>query len=60
MTNSAILIYCIAFASIAAAFVFAFCLYLWVKKQPEGNETIRQVAVLMKSGANTFMRNSAS
>ncbi|MCI1722784.1 MAG: sodium-translocating pyrophosphatase [Lachnospiraceae bacterium] len=56
MTNSAILIYCIAFASIAAAFVFAFCLYLWVKKQPEGNETIRQVAVLIKSGANTFMK----
>ncbi len=37
------------------AFAFAAYLYLWVKKQPQKNKTITDVATLIRNGANTFM-----
>jgi len=37
------------------AFAFAAYLYLWVKKQPQKNKTIEDVATLIRNGANTFM-----
>ncbi len=50
------LFYGLAFLIAALAFAFAAYLYLWVKRQPVENSTIRDVAQLIKEGANTFMR----
>ena len=40
----------------AIAFAFAAYLYVWVKKQPQENATITEVAGLIREGANTFMK----
>ncbi len=37
------------------AFLFAAYLYLWVKRQPQENKRITEVAGLIRAGANTFM-----
>ena len=50
------LFYGLSFLTAALAFAFAAYLYLWVKRQPVKNQTIRDVAQLIKEGANTFMR----
>ncbi len=49
-------IYALSFLAVVIAFAFAAYLYLWVKRQPTENQTIRRVSDLIKSGANTFMR----
>ena len=38
------------------AFVFAYVLYMWVRKQPSENKKIAKVGELIKNGANTFLR----
>jgi len=38
------------------AFAFAAYLYVWVKKQPQENKRISEVAQLIREGANTFMK----
>lgn len=40
----------------AIAFLFAAYLYAWVKRQPQENKKITEVAQLIREGANTFMR----
>lgn len=50
------LFYGLSFLTAAIAFAYAAYLYLWVKKQPVQNATIEEVALLIKKGANTFMR----
>ena len=39
-----------------AAFIFAAWLNSWVKKQPSSNKRIAEIGVLIKNGANTFLR----
>lgn len=46
----------LSFLTTILAFAFAAYLYLWVKKQPTVNPTIKEVSELIKAGANTFMR----
>ncbi len=48
--------YGLSFLVVLLAFLFAFYLYLWVKKQPAGNEKIERISALIKSGANAFLR----
>lgn len=50
------LFYGLSFLTAVLAFAYAAYLYLWVKKQPVENATIKDVALLIKEGANTFMR----
>lgn len=50
------LIYSVSFFAVLIAFAFAFYLHLWIKKQKTENEKINEVAALIKSGANTFLR----
>ena len=38
------------------SFAVAFYFYLWVKRQPSSNETIRKIGVLINKGAKTFLR----
>ena len=38
------------------AFLFAAYLYIWVKRQPQENKRITEVAGLIREGANTFMK----
>ena len=38
------------------AFLFAAYLYVWVKRQPQENKRITEVAGLIRDGANTFMK----
>ena len=45
----------LSFLTAVLAFAFAAYLYVWVKKKPTVNETIKDVSVLIKEGANTFM-----
>ncbi len=40
----------------AIAFLFAAYLYFWVKRQPQENKRITEVAQLIREGANTFMK----
>ena len=40
----------------AIAFLFAAYLYVWVKRQPQQNKRITEVAQLIREGANTFMK----
>ena len=49
------LFYGLSILTAAIAFAFAVYLYLWVKRQPQQNDTIRDVATLIREGANTFM-----
>ena len=48
------LIACIVIALVA--FVFAFYLYKWVKKQPSSNERIAEIGGYIRNGANTFLK----
>ena len=50
------LFYGLSFLCVALAFAFAAYLYLWVKKQKTENAKIQEVSLLIKQGANTFMR----
>ena len=50
------LFYGLSFLVAVIAFAFAAYLYLWVKRQKTTNATIQEVAVLIRQGANTFMR----
>ena len=50
------LFYGLSFLCVAMAFAFAAYLYLWVKKQKTENAKIQEVSLLIKQGANTFMR----
>lgn len=50
------LFYGLSFLTAVLAFAYAAYLYLWVKKQPVENATIKDVALLIKEGANTFMK----
>ena len=50
------LFYGLSFLTVAIAFAFAAYLYLWVKKQRTVNKRIMEVSLLIKEGANTFMR----
>lgn len=50
------LFYGLSFLTVVLAFAFAVYLYLWVKKQKTSNAKIQEVSVLIKEGANTFMR----
>ncbi|MBQ7092764.1 MAG: sodium-translocating pyrophosphatase, partial [Clostridia bacterium] len=49
------LFYGLSILTAAIAFAFAVYLYLWVKRQPQQNKTIQEVATLIREGANTFM-----
>ena len=48
--------YILSFLTAFIAFAFAAYLYLWVKAHKVQNARIREVAELIKQGANTFMR----
>ena len=50
------LFFILSFISVAIAFAFAFYLYSWVKKARVGNSRIEEVSLLIKDGANTFMK----
>ena len=56
MSISLTTFYLLSFLTAAIAFAFAAYLYLWVKKHKVQNARIREVAELIKQGANTFMR----
>ncbi len=56
MDNQLPLFYGLSFLTAVLAFAFAAYLYLWVKKQQTVNARINEVSVLIKEGANTFMR----
>ena len=56
MESQLSLFYGLSFLTVAVAFAFAAYLYLWVKKQKTGNARIQEVSVLIREGANTFMR----
>ncbi len=49
------LFYGLSFLIAAIAFAFAAYLYIWVKRQPQENRRITEVAKLIREGANTFM-----
>lgn len=49
------LFYGLSFLTAGIAFAYAAYLYLWVKRQPVTNRKIREVAALIRKGANTFM-----
>ena len=55
MTPTLTMFYGISILIAAIAFVFAAYLYAWVKKQPQENKRITEVAQLIREGANTFM-----
>lgn len=50
------LFYGLSFLTAIVAFAFAVYLYLWVKRQRVQNSRIAEISVLIKEGANTFMR----
>lgn len=56
MSPSQTSVYALSLIVVAAAFLFAWYLYFWVKKHKTENERIREVADFIKSGANTFIR----
>ncbi len=49
-------VYGISIIVAAIAFLFAAYLYVWVKRQPQDNKRITEVAQLIREGANTFMK----
>ncbi len=55
MESQLSLFYGLSILTAAIAFAFAAYLYLWVKRQPQENKTITDVATLIREGANTFM-----
>jgi Inorganic pyrophosphatase len=42
------------------AFVFAYMLFLWVKKQPSDNVRIAEVGSYIRKGASTFLNKEYS
>ncbi|MBR4866669.1 MAG: sodium/proton-translocating pyrophosphatase, partial [Clostridia bacterium] len=56
MNPSLSLFYGLSFLVAVIAFLFAAYLYVWVKRQPQENKRITEVAGLIRDGANTFMR----
>ncbi len=56
MNPSISLFYGLSFLVAVIAFLFAAYLYVWVKRQPQENKRITEVAGLIRDGANTFMR----
>lgn len=42
--------------TVLLAFVFAYYLYSWVNKQENANEKIEAIRILIRKGANTFLR----
>lgn len=56
MTPTMTMFYGISILIAAIAFLFAAYLYFWVKKQPQENKRITEVAQLIREGANTFMK----
>lgn len=48
--------YILSFLTAVIAFAYAAYLYLWVKKHKVQNKTIQDISLLIKQGANTFMR----
>ena len=49
-------VYAVSLFTVLVAFAFAAYLFLWVRRQKEGNARIMEVSALIKAGANTFMR----
>ena len=56
MTPTLQMFYGISILIAAIAFAFAAYLYVWVKRQPQENKRITEVAGLIRDGANTFMK----
>lgn len=56
MTPTLQMFYGISVLVAAIAFAFAAYLYVWVKRQPQENKRIEEVARLIREGANTFMK----
>ncbi len=56
MTPTLTMFYGVSVLVSAIAFAFAAYLYFWVKRQPQENKRITEVAGLIRDGANTFMR----
>ncbi len=56
MTPTLQMFYGISIIVAAIAFLFAAYLYVWVKRQPQENARIKEVAGLIRDGANTFMK----
>ena len=56
MTPTITMFYGISILVAAIAFAFAAYLYVWVKRQPQENKRITEVAGLIRDGANTFMK----
>lgn len=56
MESGLSIVYGISFLTIALAFAFACYLFLWVRKRKSDNPRIEEIALLIKNGANTFMR----
>lgn len=56
MESGISIIYGLSFLTIALAFAFACFLFLWVRKRKSDNPRIEEIALLIKNGANTFMR----
>ena len=48
--------YIVSFLTAAVAFLFALYLYLWVKKHKIENKEIERISLLIKDGANTFLK----
>lgn len=55
MDNQLSLFYALSILTAAVAFAYAAYLYLWIKKQRTVNARIKEVSLLIKEGANTFM-----
>lgn len=56
MKISLTFVYYLSFFISVTAFLFAAYLYVWVKRQPQTNRKIHEIAALIREGANTFMR----
>ena len=48
--------YALSFLTALIAFLFALYLYLWVKRQKVVNKEIERISLLIKQGADTFLR----
>ena len=48
--------YALSFLTALIAFLFALYLYLWVKRQKVENKEIERISLLIKQGADTFLR----
>jgi len=48
--------YVLSFFAVLVSFLFAFYLFMWVKRQKQTNTRIGTIGKLIKDGANTFMK----